>query len=640
MSTFYLNHSTGNDANDGSSWALAWKSITSGATAARTAPGDIIRVAKTPDPTLVGNATWTDLSTTVTLAAAVTATVDMCATAWTPASNVTCDTTSTCKEGSLASQITIGASFTTGKVAYKTISDTDFSAYQQISLWIRTTVATTALKICLCSDTIGDVLVDELVLPAISVINAWHPIVVNKGSALGASIQSVALYAIVEPGVPVIILDNIIGCKAAASADSLSLKSLISKNDAAAGGTDSWHGIQSINGATVKLDNGPATTVAAARGYAGATETVATYKRETVEITAVETMNESGTEALPINYQCGFNTLTDLQDGETFLDGVNGTINGVNFASREFITVSRLSVVRCAVGLTISSHGHYDIDLGSVCNNGSHGISIGNYANIITVRDVCNNVSSGIYISSCYKINLEIINANGNIVNGIYLLSSADNRISCISSKNNGSYGICNSNCRNTRAIIHTSDNVLGGIWLDYGSLYLNKSTIEEATEVTGLAVHSDGVVFSTLHDNTPMSNKIYMDGATIVSQSAVRQTVSGVAWKISPTSIVRNSYNPVILPIARIAVDSGAAISVFAWFLRDNVDITGKLVCRKGQLAGLTSDQIDTITAGIDTWEELSVTFTPTESGVVEIEAWVYGGTTYSVYVDSIRIS
>ena len=77
--TFYLDYENGADANDGSTWALAWKTITSGATAARIAPGDIIRIAKSPAPASLGTTgIWTDLSKTVTLGAAQTATVNLC----------------------------------------------------------------------------------------------------------------------------------------------------------------------------------------------------------------------------------------------------------------------------------------------------------------------------------------------------------------------------------------------------------------------------------------------------------------------------------------------------------------------------------------------------------------------------------
>ena len=56
--------------------------------------------------------------------------------------------------------------------------------------------------------------------------------------------------------------------------------------------------------------------------------------------------------------------------------------------------------------------------------------------------------------------------------------------------------------------------------------------------------------------------------------------------------------------------------------------------------MPGSVSDVSASMTAAADTWEQLTITFTPTAAGVVEIEAWAYGGTTYSVYVDDIDCS
>lgn len=55
--------------NGGMSWTDAWKTITSGATAARIAPGDTIKIAKTPAPFGIGQAAWTDASNAVTIQA-------------------------------------------------------------------------------------------------------------------------------------------------------------------------------------------------------------------------------------------------------------------------------------------------------------------------------------------------------------------------------------------------------------------------------------------------------------------------------------------------------------------------------------------------------------------------------------------
>jgi hypothetical protein len=60
MPTYYIDFEGGNDANDGLTFANRWKTFNTGATAARIAAGDTIRVMASPDPTSIGSATWTD----------------------------------------------------------------------------------------------------------------------------------------------------------------------------------------------------------------------------------------------------------------------------------------------------------------------------------------------------------------------------------------------------------------------------------------------------------------------------------------------------------------------------------------------------------------------------------------------------
>jgi hypothetical protein len=46
---FYLDYEGGNDANDGTTFANRWKTLTSGVTATRIAPGDTIRIMASPE---------------------------------------------------------------------------------------------------------------------------------------------------------------------------------------------------------------------------------------------------------------------------------------------------------------------------------------------------------------------------------------------------------------------------------------------------------------------------------------------------------------------------------------------------------------------------------------------------------------
>jgi hypothetical protein len=154
MGNFYLDFENGNDANDGTTFANRWKTFAAGATAARTAPGDIIRIMASPDETLVGNVTWTNNSRNLTLPSAVTQMVSDCETAWTASSNVTSTVSSaTNKQGTNSLSLAIATAFTTGKAAYFATGTLNLSGYQQLSFWIQTSVALAAsvLSLRLCS---------------------------------------------------------------------------------------------------------------------------------------------------------------------------------------------------------------------------------------------------------------------------------------------------------------------------------------------------------------------------------------------------------------------------------------------------------------------------------------------------------
>jgi hypothetical protein len=138
MAIFYVDPIGGSDAGAGNSFATRWQSLTSGATEARIAPGDEIRIIASPDQTSLGqNATWTDGSPTVTLTSAVTANISLANNAWVPSTNASSTTNVVTKIGATSTQVAVTSSFTTGKAAYFDLGGTfDFSAYQQVSFWI------------------------------------------------------------------------------------------------------------------------------------------------------------------------------------------------------------------------------------------------------------------------------------------------------------------------------------------------------------------------------------------------------------------------------------------------------------------------------------------------------------------------
>ena len=737
MATFYLDFEAGNDANDGTTFANRWKSLTSGATAARIAPGDSIRIMGSPAPTSLGqNGVWTSQAlqatksitgatnaspiaitctahgystgdtvvitgvggntnangtweitvtgtntftldgsagnanftsggtarlrnnTRVMLTTAVTqniASTGAGRAAWTATAggNITTSLSTTTKEHVNSDSIAIAAGFTTGLAAYWALPSTlDLSGYQQVSFWIQQTTGTIgaagAVDLRLCSDNAGVTAVNTISIPNLAATGRWMPVTVDLGTNLGNSIQSIALYVNTDNGAQTFLLNNIIACKASSAADSLTLTSLIGKDTS---GETFW-GIQSINGRRVMLDadTNATPTSTTVRGYYGTSETVTTWKRETIKLgpaaasaTALQTIQDSGTDGSPITFSGGWDrTNMSTQNLETWLDGQNGNGYGIDNSSRSFVMIEKHAFVRLNRGLsaptsTNSAIGNiYNI---VAANNNSNGLIVNNPGCTVSVDFVNANNTNGLECSAAGGTqNITIGQANSNGNNGI-LLSAAPSTVS-IKAKNNGFFG---AQFSNNSGIIKNSEfqdnssGSLGSFTAGFYTVTLKNCLLSDTTEVT--LPSADVLIYSHDHDQTAGNHKIFMGGAMISAATDQRKTASGISWKIQPTSTTRSSAWPVTLSLAKVAVAANSLVTIKAWMRRDNSGLTMRLVCKGGQIAGVTNDVTASVTA-TNAWEEETITFTPTEAGVVEITAEAWGGTTYSGWVDDLTIS
>ena len=654
MTTFYLDLEAGNDGADGTTFANRWKTITSGATAARIAPGDIIRVMASPDPTSLGqNATWTNGSDTVTLTSAVTANIDDGEAAWTAASNVTCTTSTTVyRENTRSSNNAIAAAHTTGKAAHKSFTSTNFSGYQQISFWIRSSVALNAndYELRLCSDSSGNTAVDTFQIPALPA-NVWVPLTINKGSALGSAIQSVALYVAVDKGACTINLDNIIACKAASSADSLTLTSLIGKNS----GDDPWCAINSINGTTVKLGTGW-TSTASLSGYTckyfGTTEGVTTYKREPIAVntgsTSIMQVQDSGTDGTPIEFQFGYDrTNMSSQSGVTWVHSQYASLPALDLNSKSWLKINRFyGVARNAEAIYTNTSGGG----AEVCEFGA---AASNYA--FRAERTGDRVSDGRYSVGCL-IAARLNSSGGNEQNTYVRLAKAWG-----ANSSSGWYGFYHvsqgpseiraDECRNFQYGVYANANtalrVVGCTFGDMGTgdVFVSPNAradllnckLESATEFT-----YNGIARSQRHDQSADNHYIHWRGdGTIRSATDQRHTASDISWKFAPTGTTRvSSFEPMSLPVARVACAASAQVTIKLWFRRSNTGLSMRLRVPGGQVPGVANDVTTNMSAAADTWEELTVQFTPTEAGVVEVLAEVWGGTTYSGWVDDLTVT
>jgi hypothetical protein len=563
-------------------------------------------------------------------------------------------------------RIAIQTAFTTGLAAYWATGTIDLSGYQQVSFWIQQTAGTVgaagAIDLRLCSDTAGVTAVNTINIPALSATGRWMPVTVDLGTNLGSSIQSIAFYVNTDNGTQTFLLSNIIACKASSAADSLTLSSLIGKNTT---GETFW-GIQSINGTRVMLDADTNSTSVdtAVRGYYGTSETVTTWKRETIKLgpaalssTALQTVQDSGTEGNSIAFSGGWNR-TDMstQTLETWVDGVNGLGIAFSNSSRSFVDFANVAGVRLrslfdqAAGPYLHDVVAYNNNSGRIAFNPSSGsgygkIIIGHMAATVSSSTTLYESSSGISIIEIKHAVVSNVSTDG---------GSTPATLSCPKTALIGASSqslIANNNVRGIQIFssarisnITTRDNASGGVefrTVDVDAYLLN-CILDETTEVAfGSEAKYVKSVYSHNHDNVVGNHKIFAHGGTISSATDQRQTPSGISWKFQPTnSTLINSRFPLTLSLAKVACAANSLVTIKAWMRRTNTGLTMRLVCKGGQIAGVTSDVVSAMTAAADTWEELTITFTPTELGVVEILAETFGGTTFSGWVDDMTIS
>ena len=660
MTTYYVDLVNGNDSNAGTSFATRKKTVASAITAGATA-GDMVRVMASPAATDTGiQATWTNGSGTVTLASAVTLTVDNCETAWTAAANVTATANSTnFRQGSASASMAVAGAFTTGLIAYKALgSAVNFSGYQQLSFWIacNNAVAANTLTLSLCSDTAGAVPVNTITIPSGSTSQGgyWSKVVVDTGGALGSSIQSVALNALLDPGTVTIYLDNIIACKAPSGADSLTLRSLISK-----GGGEPWFTVEAINGTTVVLSSQGTSGLSYNANYVGkywgTTQTTALYKREAIVIDApINGTKNAGngdvnSASNMLTISGGWNT-TDMstQVDRTYL---RPSSQGLSCISSTFSRNQIITSFGCC-------DGRYGLDLSqsNYCNVTdvvAVGLDAGFYQNSggpITVSMPyvmhCMNAfqtnlpsgdTSSFYCGQSWGLsNLALSNYFINDNTGIYVprlnmeCPEIRNYSQAVVTFGGSEWTLKNTAFYNTYRDLNVNGNV-----------YAYNTTFSDATLATKIQSSYGGTVYVTKLQGDANSHGQYNVNWRILTATDQRHSASDVSWKlISSSNLQFYNYTACSLQVATVACPANETRTVSLWFRKDAAASAMRLRVKGGFVAGIPNDVIADMTVGANTWEQLSVSFTPTTNAVVPVFAEFKGANNTAGWVDDLAVS
>lgn len=225
---------------------------------------------------------------------------------------------------------------------------------------------------------------------------------------------------------------------------------------------------------------------------------------------------------------------------------------------------------------------------------------------------------------------------------GIYYYSNSNNNTITSATCNSNGYGIyyyAGSN-NNTIYALSTTGNTTAGIYADNANNICHSATIAESKKVaTGTAYYSDARQYI---NNLGGYSYVYSNYATANSQNATAGG-TGKEWKFAITNAARNTVYPFYIPIARVAVASSGKVTVKVYFKKSGTGIAGALRCRYGQITWSDAAQDIIVTCPDNTSRnQVTLEFTPTEAGVVEIEAgaWYVSAVGQNIIIDDITIT
>lgn len=583
-------------------------------------------------------------------------------------------------------------------------STQNLSGYEQISFQIRltsgvSTSTSTQAQLKLCSDTVGNTAVHTIDIPPVTNGYGWYTFTIDFGTPLSSNINSIAFYMNSDLGAQTWQIFNVVACKSKSSNDSITLHSLIGKNTATVEGK-AWYQVGAIVNNILIFDWGltSLTYTSYTPQIGGEQESITIYKREPIVLPAVAATStislsaaSSGSAGNQVVYDFGWNR-SDMSSktGDTWISITNGI--GVAFALNglSYVTVNNIGVTRATTGVggTTAFTDCVINDVGfSACNaavvqpnasnitNNSWTIdsitltqtglqlynattSIGESTASVGIINGCSagvQAARGVIITNIDKIynchtycistsgytrikNINsILGSKGNVIanisNGTLIIDkivSVENAPIFISAANNTPSSIIVSNA----TVSGLTTNLVNG---SKSNISLNN--IDVTSGESSIAISTDFSASNIRLTNVSGTNGLYTDLGTALTTTTVRHTASGYAWQLQP-KIYASDGNPFRFPLAQVAVSANNQVTAKAWLRRNDAALPMRLICPGGQIQGVTNDVSSSITSAADTWQEVTITFTPTATGVVGIFVDTYNSDSLTGYVDDVTIT
>lgn len=676
MATYHIDLVNGDDANDGSTWALAKKNLFTPVS------NDVFKIAKTPDPVNTGvNATWVNDSAEVITASPLTKSIEQAiGNTWTLSANVTGSAYTTRRKlGASCQNLNIATAFLTGKVAYKTLSASlDLSSFTHLNAYINTNNITNAnnsmFRLCLCSDATGDVVVNSFAFDNFSLANVMQAMVFNNGSSLGNNINSVAIYGDVNASALNLRINNIF-----ASTDILNLHTLFGKSNNAV--IADWFSPQSIVDDTIIIDCGSRDILI--MGYDGTTETVELKIRKT-HATINALLDLGSLNISNVEFSFGWDINSDTKNGMSWFDMCNHNGILISFSSsKNNYLLSNVGVMRASGLFATVNTAYTALSSGDnihavncyIQHAGGLFCSDVNQSSLTTFSSLTN-----FYISNCYRAtsvgsvlrlgsdHSDNINIK-NILNHVgYCLqiTSAFGEHNNITMSNIAGTSLeipytqfaspCQNNIiRNLLFTSTTSDSMSSEVFRIWG-IFNTFINLDSTVNITNSRVYSPtyfrnsidafagiGSTRYGLHQyNSALDTNPFLCSNGYVystfKSDIKREESSNGSWLHSTiTSGIKpliNSNRPSNIVIAEVFVIANIAKNISVWVSFINTTSSAFFIIRK-DINEIADNVIIEIPSGSTDWQLVNIPFTPLETGVTVIELSLNANS--SIYLDSI---
>jgi len=173
------------------------------------------------------------------------------------------------------------------------------------------------------------------------------------------------------------------------------------------------------------------------------------------------------------------------------------------------------------------------------------------------------------------------------------------------------------------------------------GRIWAVNCTFDNLTTLWGAVTAGDvgsGKLLSNNTNNVAGDHRVYHTKGTVLTDNTVYHGSAIFSWKFMPLVLfptVEIDF-PVEIELHKCVCVANVAQTVSVWSRRDNVGLSVGMRIKELNLTGVvTTDAL--CTAAINTWQQISLTFTPTQNGVITIYGIAYGGTTWSGWLSDL---